>query len=349
MSTIWRWRVLAIMIGLLLVLFGCIQVQVSLPNSTVTAVALTTITLTPLPPTATATATATATPTAVLPTPTPTSSPTPSSTSTATPTATATAVPTLRATPAATATAAPQISLFDVNPLVVGPGGSVTVTWQASGEEALLCHTSQAGITLACAPVPLSGSQAYTFTDQQREDSLLELRVFQQGQQATASLLISLICPAEAWFFTGAPSGCPEAPPTTSNAAAQRFQRGLMIWIEEYDDIYVLFEDSSQTFRVFPDPLLSGATTPEPPGVPAPEGYFAPVRGFGSVWRGDVIGAADVGQRLGWALEAEYNFTTTYQRNLSFFAPYLYLQLPDGTVAGLDINYGSWSIWGDGS
>jgi len=264
-------------------------------------------------------------------------------------TATATAVPTRRPTWTATAAAAPQISLFDVNPLVVGPGGSVTVTWQASGEEALLCHTSQAGITLACEPVPLASSQPYTFTDQQREDSLLELRVFQRGQQATASLLISLICPAKEWFFTGAPSGCPEAPPAASNAAAQRFQRGLMIWIEENDDIYVLFEDSSRTFRVFPDPLLSGASTPEPPGVPAPEGYFAPVRGFGSIWRGDVAGTADVGQRLGWALEPEYNFTTTYQRNLSFFAPYLYLQLPDGTVAGLDINYGSWSIWSDGS
>jgi len=44
------------------------------------------------------------------------------------------------------------------------------------------------------------------------------------------------------------------------------------------------------------------------PNIEAPTGLFQPERGFGKLWRENV----EVGDGLGWALEAEQGHVTTY-------------------------------------
>lgn len=292
-------------------------------------------------PTQTTTPTAFPSPTASV-TPTPTSTPSPTATHTPAPTATKTAV---HLPPTSSPTPAPHIYQYEITPSVMGPGGSVTVRWVASGEEALLCHVTQSGITLSCDDVPVSGTRPYTFPADQRADTLLELRVFDHGAQATASLLISVVCPAEEWFFANPPSGCPAATAVSSNAAAQRFEHGFMIWIEQTDDIYVFFEDFAPGYHIYYDPLIPGDEPPEPDGAHPPDGYYTPISGFGLVWRGEVPGAEDVRRRLGWALEPEYNYGTKFQTNLSIYAPQMYLLSPDDEILALNLTYDSWYNW----
>ena len=340
---------------LLLVLPGCGQLEIGFetkttistgPQSSATPSGATPSGATPTavptlttPPTTVPSSTATPAATVTW-TPTPTSTPSATATQTPAPTATKTAV---HIPPTQTATPAPQIYQFEITPSVIGPGGSVTVRWAANGEEALLCHVTQAGVTLACDEVTVNGTRPYTFPADQEQDTLLELRVFDHGVQATASLLIGVVCPAEAWFFANPPAGCPGTA-VRSNAAAQHFQHGLMIWIEATDDIYVFFDDSA-SYRTFYDPLLAGDTPPEPTDLQPPDGYYAPIRGFGLVWRGEVPTADDVRRRLGWALEPEYNFATQFQANQSTYSPMLYVLSPDEKILALDLTYGNCFVW----
>lgn len=340
---------------LLLALSGCGQLEIGFETkTTISTGPKSSATPTPTPPAAalispTAASTQTATATA-FPSPTATATLTPPPAGTLAPTATATSTPAPTATktavylpPTHTATPAPQIYQFEINPQVIGPGGSVTVRWAANGEEAQLCHVTQAGVTLACDAVALSGTRPYTFAVDQEMDTLLELRVFDHDTQATASLLVSVVCPAEEWFFAQPPAGCPGTA-VSSNAAAQHFQHGLMIWVEETDDIYVFFENSP-SYRTYYDPLQTTDNPPETDDIQPPDGYYAPISGFGMVWRGEAPYADDVRRLLGWALEPEYNFETRFQGNQSTYSPTLYLLSPDDEILALDLTYGNWYIW----
>ncbi|MDQ3704911.1 MAG: hypothetical protein M3437_06770 [Chloroflexota bacterium] len=86
---------------------------------------------------------------------------------------------------------------------------------------------------------------------------------------------------------------------------AQRFERGLMVFTDysglpDYSlprRITVLYEDG--TTEYVQDPFDPNA--PQPTPETAPQGLYAPVFGFGKVWREQ----ANVRQRLGWARAPE--------------------------------------------
>lgn len=93
--------------------------------------------------------------------------------------------------------------------------------------------------------------------------------------------------------------GCPLAGAAQSGAATERFQGGRMIWRENTDRIYVLYDQGD--WIDYPDISIDGA--PEPNRYQAPPGLFVPVRGFGAIWHQMLNGP---GSRLGWAAETEY-------------------------------------------
>lgn len=128
------------------------------------------------------------------------------------------------------------------------------------------------------------------------------------------------------WFFTPSPTECPAAAAQSSSGAAERFERGQMVWMASTDTYYVLFNlgaapvDGRLAFiRLETLPLKPGADadnrideTPQP-------GLSQPIRGFGHIWRDEVygdlalLGGQTMRAVIGWAVEPEYALNTTLQ------------------------------------
>jgi hypothetical protein len=149
------------------------------------------------------------------------------------------------------------------------------------------------------------------------------------------------------WFFDDPPGICPKAPPLFSYAAAQRFERGLMIWIKAQDTYYILYDGfitpsgrQSATSAITslqilngPVDLAPGSSVGNRVGEAPPNGLFEPISGFGLVWRGEVVGVEGVRARLGWAMEPEYGFDTIYQCEMSCGSNWdCYLEGPQGAT-----------------
>jgi LysM repeat protein len=142
------------------------------------------------------------------------------------------------------------------------------------------------------------------------------------------------------WFFSPRPQGCPAAPAAESNAAAERFERGLMIWVGATDTYYVFHNaNESGALRLT---LVQGPLTLRPGANPnnrvggAPAGLMEPVSGFGLLWRDEVEGVYGLRQQVGWAVEPEYAFTTTRQceayPGTNYPSPTCYLRAPNGAI-----------------
>lgn len=103
--------------------------------------------------------------------------------------------------------------------------------------------------------------------------------------------------------------GCPITEQQSLWSAEQVFQHGRMLWREDRNEAYILYDDTS-TYQVEDDPFVEGDPADDCPEVgDAPEGLYKPVRGFNRQWC-NVPGVRD---RLGWALENEVGYGTMWQ------------------------------------
>jgi hypothetical protein len=138
--------------------------------------------------------------------------------------------------------------------------------------------------------------------------------------------------------------------PTYTHAAAQHFERGMMIWMEQPGEYVILkqnfeYSELQKQLDRIKDPLEiirnTSADIPAPP-----QGLYAPESGFGLVWRGDVNGSPGYRQALGWALEPEFGYEAVYQCDPGYvssgmFWQFCYLERPDGEVVFFH-PYGGW-------
>jgi hypothetical protein len=299
--------------------------------------------------------------TAVQPTWTATSTPEPSATPTANPTWTPKPPPT--ATPVPTSTSAPprpQISTFTVGPGEVWPGDAVTLTWEAKGDRATVCPSARYILFTSddCWPVPLSGTTEFTIplaaASFQRVDFTLTVETIAPAATVTGQASVALWC-ASTWYFTEEPQAgvCPlEA--IHSYAASQHFQQGTMIWLEEPGRYYILqdaplYEDAERNrVDIISDPLdINRDTSSE---FQPPAGLYAPVSGFGLVWRGDVAQSPGFHEQLGWALAPEFGYDAILQCDNAVPSggrswQTCYLKGPEGKVFMLH-PLGGWQLWG---
>jgi hypothetical protein len=151
-----------------------------------------------------------------------------------------------------------------------------------------------------------AGAISFTVPSEANAISPLWLMLNVDGQLRGAQRL-NLACDYP-WFFEPRVEGCPFAPARATPAAFQRFERGAMIWLAEMDSIYVLYDalHSANAARLerYDDVFIEGS--PEPPlTAEPPSDRFAPVRGFGLVWRT----REHVRDALGWALAPEQGYT----------------------------------------
>ncbi len=99
---------------------------------------------------------------------------------------------------------------------------------------------------------------------------------------------------------------CPLATALTTPAAWEPFERGLMLWREDLNLIYVLGPDG--TWISTGDTWREG-DEPYDVAIVPPPGFYQPVSGFGKTWRE----RPGVREALGWATTEEKGFTATIQ------------------------------------
>ena len=228
-------------------------------------------------------------------------------------------------TPSPTETPAnPQILSFEVTPTWSDPGDTVTLTWEAHGDRATICPSARFVLFTSndCQPVPLSGTTTFTIpleaTGFQFIDLLLNVETHGSSPpEVVGQVSVALKCHTT-WFFSDEPQAgvCPNEP-TRSYAAAQRFERGTMIWLEQLGRYIILDEtllqeqDARKQVHYVHDPLeIIRDTSAE---INPPEGLYAPESGFGLVWRGDVSNSPGYRETLGWALAPEFGYEAILQ------------------------------------
>lgn len=244
-------------------------------------------------------------------------------------------------TPVAPLPGAPVVNTFRADTAVADPGDTVTLTWDVSDATQItiyqLWRTGQLGDPHW--DVAASGAMSVTISADERNSISFALfaanDTARDGAQAT--VYITLNCPHN-WFFSPAPEICAQAAVLQSAAAEQRFEHGTMLWVEAFDQIYVLYDDGVQpAYEIFGDEWSEGQPESDPSLTP-PEGLSQPIRGFGLVWRT----SERVRERLGWALGPESGFFTRLQT--TSYAKYnsTYLLGLDGTIWVLGPERSSW-------
>ncbi|MGI8586366.1 MAG: zf-HC2 domain-containing protein [Chloroflexia bacterium] len=127
--------------------------------------------------------------------------------------------------------------------------------------------------------------------------------------------------------------GCPVGSAASLGASVtEPFQSGLMVWNGDRKLIYV-FDSSEMIWQSYPDTWEEG--DPSGGNETPPAGLFAPIRGFGKIWREQ----PNVRTRLGWATAPE----TASHATLQTFDRGMMLLLDDGGVRVLYSN-GSWEL-----
>jgi hypothetical protein len=251
------------------------------------------------------------------------------------------------ANPAATPTAMPNtqadtpaIVSFTVAPTTTQKlGDPMTLTWATTGERAALCRLV---ITqLNCEAVPVAGQRIVIADQNLLGMSAFVLQAFAGEQRIQKVVDVSPQCQNRfAWFFANPPMACPTDAADVSPAAYQRFEHGLMLWVDHGpdqadDEFYIFFDENPRTYGTLAAPFRqkAGASPANRTGETPPAGLFEPVSGFGMLWRDefetDPFYFHDLRTRLGWALapEAIYAFARQCTTHLT-----CYLRLPGDQI-----------------
>lgn len=106
------------------------------------------------------------------------------------------------------------------------------------------------------------------------------------------------VCDSEWYFIVPRPESCPAVRATISMATYQEFEGGYMIWLEQSDLIYVMYNNGRPAWETYEDLYIEGTEERDDFDLlPPPGDFFQPRRGFGKLWVLD----ANVRNRIGWA------------------------------------------------
>jgi hypothetical protein len=285
-------------------------------------------------PTATEPPTATPTPNVVAPAPVSYNTPIPS-----------TSLP-----PTSPPTVAPlHIQSFEVSPSVLVPGDAVTVSWQTTGDEVAIHRLDDLGQIVQYWNALPSGTLTFDATDDIRNFMIFRITVTAEGRQEVLEKTVTMTCP-DPWFFSNPPPDCPRRAAQVYPGVAQHFERGLMVWSDGSDQIFIFYNDggsfqgqSLNAYDITPDRWWPWMPENDP-GIEPPQGYYQPIRGFYMAWAEPDYITFHARERLGWATDREFPLTVSYQCDSDPSAPNCYLQGPDGVILMLP-GFSTWSLW----
>ncbi len=146
------------------------------------------------------------------------------------------------------------------------------------------------------------------------------------------------------WFFsTPAEPACPVNAPQATQAAYLEFEGGRMFWFGADRMIYVLYNDGQfPRWERYPDTWQEGMPERDP-NLVGPLGLWQqPRRGFGQLWRNNVV----VRGRLSWALhEWETPFNGTMQQAGAEGGSTMFITGPDGSLYRLAGDQSAWEVF----
>jgi len=288
---------------------------------------------------------------------------TPTATSTGAPSRTPTAAPeptvTRSPTPPPAKGSAPRVTAFSAVVRDV-----VELSWDTTADHVTICPLADSGLIHCRCRYDLPGSGRTTIEPGQiiAPYTAFELSGYSGGARTIGRTSADVHCPGcREWFLKDPPAACPDGSPLTSPAAAQRFERGLMIWVAATEAYYIFYDrdlnvedgrgwSSLKSLQRIEGPLAlkPGAAVDNRVGEVLPADRFEPVSGFGLVWRGEVIGTEAVRERLGWAVEEEYAFEVISQCEAGCGPTRdCYLRGPQGHVLRLSerLHFGAYWEW----
>lgn len=208
-------------------------------------------------------------------------------------------------TPVPTATSAAQIITFGANSTTVTPGSSLRLAWNTVAEVVRIEQLDQNGaITQTYPPQPATGSLIVSIPG--NLGRLIQYRIvaLRAGVEVSETIPITIIC-AVGWFFGDqyAPPGtnCPSAVGVVGTGAFQRFENGLMIYINAngLNRIYGL-QNSEARYTA----LANGWDGSTIRSDPAPTGRFIPERMFNWAYYNTLAPIGSWNSAIGWATAA---------------------------------------------
>jgi hypothetical protein len=158
-----------------------------------------------------------------------------------------------------------------------------------------------------------------------------------------------MTCP-DPWFFSNPPPACPRRAAQVYPGVAQHFERGLMVWSDGTDQIFIFYNDggsfqgaSLNAYDITPDRWWPWMPENDP-DIEPPHGYYQPIRGFYMAWAEPDYVVFHARERLGWATDQEFPLTVSYQCDSDPSAPDCYLQGPNGVIL-MKPGFSAWSLW----
>lgn len=240
----------------------------------------------------------------------------------------------------------PEILTYPTVGTMGQPGGDVTIDYRTRADAVRLCLAPVFTQAWDCQPAPESGPYTVNIPASTKTNLQLRLLATRNGSEIEGTAIVMLNCSKSEWFFSGPPITCPGGPPVETAAAYQRFERGVMLWLEDghwWEDgsvIYVLYDDPNQNFEAFHDQTLPPDDAPVPNNeYDPPNGLLVPESGFGLLWREN----SWIRQKLGWALAPEVAYTATIQREYSENRAVIYLTDVDARLLVLSLFTNNWS------
>lgn len=237
---------------------------------------------------------------------------------------------------------APRIEFFTSDVIAASPGSSITLYWSTRNVNgATIYRLDRSGARNQLWNVPPDGNLVVPTRRSDRDEIRFLLIAGDADLAVEAALNIPLACP-EQWFFEPQPDSCPTEPAQESQLLEQRFERGRMLYVENTNQVYGLFNDGFDpawiSFENRYNPEIHAEF--EESFVPPP-GFYQPTGILGFVWRG----SDTVRSRLGLALEPQIRYEGTIQTaTLPNGEASLYASSTDGTVLQLIPGGAAWQI-----
>ncbi|MGB1288094.1 MAG: hypothetical protein ACPG7F_16270 [Aggregatilineales bacterium] len=235
---------------------------------------------------------------------------------------------------------APRIEFFTADELAIEPGETLTLFWSVRNTDAAVIYrVDAAGERTQVFNVAPDGSLEITTRSSDRGQLNFLIGAGEDALYTEIPLTIPLQCPIT-WFFSPSPEECPDAELAEVTLTAQSFERGLMIFIQEQDIIYVLFNDGStpawRTFDNNYDPAIHPERDPN-----APPQFIQPLAELGFIWRGNET----VRNRLGLGQAEAVTYLGALQTaSEGSSRATIYLSSPDATILQLIPGGDLWQI-----
>ena len=236
---------------------------------------------------------------------------------------------------------APRIDFFTSDPLAVQPGNTITLFWSARGvENAVIYRLDEDGNRTQAYNVSPDGNLPLNTASSDRGELRFLLTVSAGANTTEQEIVIPLQCPIE-WFFSPPPEDCADAAPRETVIVDMTMQRGRMVYIQDSEDVYTLFNDGQQPgwlrFDNRYDPTIHPSRDDS-----APPDMLQPLDQLGYVWRTD----NDVRNRLGLGLQEAITIDGFVQTSTLRGEEIVYISGANGVVLQILPGNGIWQVIG---